>query len=124
VSEYFNLSKGGFMKGGFMKGGFMKGGFMKGGYMNGEMFPMKWVAPLLISLVIGICFSNPAAAGFYLREEARPMWVKADTDHDGFLSRDEVGIEDPGMLQGFDDADVNCDGRLNLGEFEILLISL
>ena len=80
--------------------------------------------PYLAVLAIGVVLSNPASAGFYLREEARPMWIKADTDRDGFLSRDEVRSEDPGMLRGFDDADVNRDGQLNLGEFEILLISL
>jgi hypothetical protein len=92
--------------------------------MNRAISPMKWVRPLLISLVIGLCVSKPASAGFYLIEEARPMWVKADANSDGFLSRDEVCVEDPAMLREFDNADVNHDGRLDLGEFEILLISL
>lgn len=52
------------------------------------------------------------------------MWVKADANSDGFLSRDEVCAEDPAMLREFDNADVNHDGRLGLGEFEILLVSL
>ena len=92
--------------------------------MNSEMFSVKWVVPLLIALTMVVGFPNPANAGFYLREEARPMWVKADSNHDGFLSRDEVCVEDPELLGGFDDADLDRDGRLNLGEFEILLISL
>ena len=92
--------------------------------MNRAMSSMKWVRPLLISLVIGLCGSKPASAGFYLLEEARPMWVQADTNSDGFLRRDAVCMEDPAMLREFDNADVNHDGRLDLGEFEILLISL
>lgn len=72
----------------------------------------------------GMWFSGTASAGFYMREEARPMWVKADTNCDGYLSRREVYAEDPQLLGGFDAADVNRDGKLDLGEFEILLISL
>jgi hypothetical protein len=52
------------------------------------------------------------------------MWAKVDINSDGYLSRDEICVEDPGMLREFDNADVNHDGRLDLGEFEILLISL
>ena len=75
-------------------------------------------------LVAGLWFSGIASAAFYMREEARPMWVKADTNRDGYLSRREVYAEDPQLLSGFDEADVNRDGKLDLGEFEILLISL
>lgn len=92
--------------------------------MNSAMFPMKWFAPMLVCLAIGFGLSNPASAGFYLREESRPMWAKVDTNSDGYLSRDEICVEDPAMLREFDNADVNHDGRLDLGEFEILLISL
>ncbi len=94
--------------------------------MNNTISPIRLMMPLLLvlSLVIGLCLAKPASAGFYLREEARPIWVKADTNQDGYLSRDEVCVEDPAMLSGFDSADVNHDGRLDLGEFEILLISL
>ena len=92
--------------------------------MNSAMSPVRWLTPLLISMAIGICFSKPADAGFYFREESRPMWAKVDTNSDGYLSRHEIYVEDPGLLIGFDNADVNHDGRLDLGEFEILLISL
>jgi hypothetical protein len=92
--------------------------------MKTVMVPMKWFVPMLICLAIGVGFSKPASAGFYLREELRPMWAKVDTNSDGYLSRDEICIEDPGMLREFDNADANHDGRLDLGEFEILLISL
>ncbi|MGD2139847.1 MAG: hypothetical protein PVH25_05595 [Burkholderiales bacterium] len=84
----------------------------------------RFLFPILVTLVAGLWFSANANAGFYMREEARPMWVKADTNRDGYLSRPEVYAEDPQLLDGFDDADINHDGKLDLGEFEILLISL
>jgi Ca2+-binding EF-hand superfamily protein len=78
----------------------------------------------LIAVVAGLAFTQPASAGFYVREEARPMLVKADANRDGYLSRLELRAEDPSMLRGFDRADVDHNGKLDLGEFEILLISL
>jgi hypothetical protein len=84
----------------------------------------RFFAPALVLLLAGVWFSGSANAGFYLPDEARPMWVKADTDHDGYVSRPEVYAEDPQLLKNFDEADVNRDGKLDLGEFEILLISL
>ena len=84
----------------------------------------RFFATAMALLVAGMWFSGSANAGFYLPEEARPMWVKADTNRDGYLSRPEVYAEDPQLLAGFDKADVNRDGKLDLGEFEILLISL
>ena len=92
--------------------------------MNYPMFSMKWFTPMLVCLAIGFAFSKPASAGFYLREESRPMWAKVDTNGDGYLSRHEICVEDPAMLREFDNADVDHDGRLDLGEFEILLIIL
>ena len=92
--------------------------------MNSALLPMRWFTPMLVCLAIGLSFSKPAAAGFYLREELRPMLAKVDTNSDGYLSRHEICVEDPEMLREFDNADVNHDGRLDLGEFEILLISL
>ena len=73
--------------------------------MKNTTSPAKWFMPMLACLAIGFGFANPASAGFYLR-------------------RQEICIEDPAMLREFDNADVNHDGRLDLGEFEILLISL
>jgi len=84
----------------------------------------RFLTPILIMLLSVLWFSGAAIAGFYMREEARPMWVKADTNRDGYLSRPELYAEDPQLLKGFDKADVNRDGKLDLGEFEILLISL
>ncbi len=78
----------------------------------------------LIAALAGLAMAQPASAGFYTREEVRPMLVKADANRDGYLSRPELRAEDPAMLRGFDRADVDRNGKLDLGEFEILLISL
>lgn len=78
----------------------------------------------LIAAVAGLAMSQPASAGFYTREEVRPLLVKADANRDGYLSRPELRAEDPSMLRGFDRADVDQNGKLDIGEFEILLISL
>ena len=91
--------------------------------MDNALSVKRFFLPLL-PLIALLGFAQPASAGFYLLEEARPMWVKADTNRDGYLSRPEVCAEDPVLLRGFDAADVNQDGQLDLGEFEILLISL
>ena len=91
----------------------------------GNMLSTKRILlPALLAITVGLGFAKPADAGFYMREEVRPMWIKADTNRDGYLSRPEVCDEDPQLLNGFDRADVDKDGKLNLGEFEILLISL
>jgi Ca2+-binding EF-hand superfamily protein len=82
------------------------------------------IKALLLALSLCAAWVPSANAGFYLREEARPLLVKADTNRDGYLSRTEICAEDPSLLTGFEQADVNDDGRLDLGEFEILLISL
>jgi hypothetical protein len=78
----------------------------------------------LLMMAVGIAFTSPADAGFYMREEVRPMWIKVDTNSDGYLSRPELCAEDPQLLHGFERADVDKDGKLDFGEFEILLISL
>jgi hypothetical protein len=66
----------------------------------------------------------PALAGFYGLEEVKPLWIKADLDGDGYVTEDELRVEDPGLTVGFCQADHNRDGKLDLREFEVLLISL
>ena len=78
----------------------------------------------MLLLVSTLAFAPPASAGFYMREEAQPLLTKADANQDGFLSRPELRAEDPALLCGFDRADVDRNGKLDLGEFELLLISL
>ena len=92
--------------------------------MGNMLSEKRFFLPALLAVTIGLGLVSPAGAAFYLREEVRPMWIKADTNRDGYLSRPEVCAEDPQLLDGFERADVDKDGRLDLGEFEILLISL
>lgn len=86
--------------------------------------PARWLVAMSLALVATLSQVNPASAGFYSVEEVHPIWVKVDINRDGYLSRLEVRAEDAELLRGFDEADIDCDGKLNLGEFELLLISL
>lgn len=43
-------------------------------------------------------------------------FIRADTNGDGFLSREEAATEFTGIARHFDDADLNHDGRLSLPE--------
>ncbi len=83
----------------------------------------KYTAAALLATSLG-AFSLPAFAGFYLLEEVKPMWVKLDLNGDGYVTKDELCAEDPRLASGFRKADHNRDGKLDLREFEVLLISL
>ena len=80
------------------------------------------LATILLAVWLGQ--SWPALAGFYFLDEVEPMWVKLDLNGDGYLTRDELCAEDPRLASGFRQADYNHDGKLDLREFEVLLISL
>lgn len=75
------------------------------------------------ALVLGAVAAN-ASAGFYSIEEVKPLWVKMDLNGDGFVSWEEVMAQEPRMIKRFYRADYNRDGKLDLREFEELLISL
>jgi len=92
--------------------------------MSNSLSAKRFFLAPLVAFVAALTFTQPASAGFYVREEVRPMLVKADANRDGFLSRPEIRAEDPSLLCGFERADVDRNGKLDLGEFEILLISL
>lgn len=65
-----------------------------------------------------------ASAGFYRFEEIKPMWVKMDLNGDGYIDCAELNAFDPGMIHRFRSADFDRNGKLDLREFEGLLISL
>ena len=79
---------------------------------------------VLLPAAVFAAFALPAHAGFYLQEEVKPMWFKVDLNGDGYVSLEELCAEDPALASGFGKADYNGDGRLEWGEFEVLLISL
>jgi Ca2+-binding EF-hand superfamily protein len=83
--------------------------------------------PALVAAIaaVSLCtVAGPASAGFYRSEEIRPLWTKMDLDRDGYISAEELRVAEPGLLRAFRKADHDRDGRLDLREFEVLLISL
>lgn len=54
--------------------------------------------------------------------EAGPLtqFWHADKDRDGFLSYRELQAFDPALSNGFEVADLNSDGRLDIIEFKLL----
>jgi hypothetical protein len=80
---------------------------------------------LLLSLgsaALPIPWAN-ARTGAYSLDEIDWIRMKADLNGDGVLSREEIWEEDPSLLAKFDDADLDHDGTLSPGEFELLLIT-
>lgn len=83
----------------------------------------RLLAGLVACALTAAASAMPAAAG-YLMHEIKPMWTKLDLNADGFISKAELRAEDPRLVGGFYRADLNGDGRLDLREFELLLISI
>lgn len=85
------------------------------------------LAPVLGAVLLAIGFSVTAtpyvAYNSYLLEEVQWVWLKADLNADGMLTRDEVWEENAALVAKFDDADRDGNGTLNAGEFEILLMT-
>jgi Ca2+-binding EF-hand superfamily protein len=81
---------------------------------------------LLAAVTAALLFAatGTANARFYRSEEIRPLWIKMDLDGDGYVSAVEVRAQEPRLLRAFRKADHDRDGRLDLREFEVLLISL
>jgi hypothetical protein len=80
---------------------------------------------LLLSLgsaALPIPWAN-ARTGAYSLDEIDWIRMKADLNGDGVLSREEIWEEDASLLAKFDDADLDHDGTLSPGEFELLLIT-
>ncbi|HYJ19501.1 MAG TPA: hypothetical protein VEW72_10045 [Burkholderiales bacterium] len=85
------------------------------------------LAPVVGALLLSIGFSVTAtpneAANSYGLEEVQWVWLKADLNADGMLTREEVWEENAALVAKFDDADHDGNGTLNAGEFEILLMT-
>lgn len=78
---------------------------------------------LLLSIGSSVTATPSATSGTYRIEEVPWIWLKADLNADGMLTRDEVWEEDAMLAAKFDDADFDGNGTLNAGEFEILLMT-
>ena len=78
---------------------------------------------LLLSIGSSVTATPSAASGTYRFEEVQWVWLKADLNADGMLTRDEVWEEDATLAAKFDDADVDGNGSLSAVEFEILLMT-
>ena len=86
------------------------------------------LAPVLGALFLSLGSSATAnhyiaSSAAYRLDEVQWVWLKADLDADGRLTREEVWEEDAALAARFDDADLDGDGTLSAGEFEVLLMS-
>jgi len=92
---------------------------------NTLLYSGATLALLLLSLgsaALPTSWVSPRAAAYSL-DEIDWIRMKADLNGDGVLSREEIWEEDPSLLAKFDDADLDHDGTLSPGEFELLLIT-
>jgi hypothetical protein len=85
---------------------------------------MLAVLPLLVSAGLLANMAPLTAAQHYQPAEVQPIWMKIDLNGDGKISREELREEDPRLLSGFERADLDHDGKLSLGELELLLLSV
>lgn len=84
------------------------------------------LAPFLGAVLLSIGSSvsaTPAPGSNYLLEEVQWVWLKADLNADGVLSREEVWEEDAALAAKFDEADRDGNGTLSAREFEVLLMT-
>jgi hypothetical protein len=84
------------------------------------------LAPVVGALSLGIgsvvtAMPSPPDNAYRL-EEVQWVWLKSDLDADGRLTRDEVREEDVALVARFDQADLDGNGTLDAGEFELLLV--
>lgn len=84
------------------------------------------LAPVLAAALLSAGSSvtaTPSTSNSYLLEEVQWVWLKADLNADGVLSREEVWEEDAALAAKFDEADRDGNGTLSAREFEVLLMT-
>lgn len=74
------------------------------------------------TLSLTACAAAAARAG--RAEQMKDRFAAADSDHDGYISRDEAEKGLPRIAPHFDDADTNHDGKLSQDEITTYLRSL
>ena len=78
---------------------------------------------ILLSLGASAIATPTPPSASYRFDEVQWIWLKADLNADGRLSREEVWEEDATLAAKFDDADLDGDSSLNAREFELLLMT-
>ena len=71
---------------------------------------------ILLALLIALSISSYVLAGEAKMGSDEDTFSSLDTDHDGFLTMEEVTTL-KGLPEKFDEADSNQDGKLALEEF-------
>ena len=85
------------------------------------LVPVFGAALLSLGTVVTATPSQSTSA--YRFEEVQWIWLKADLDADGRLTREEVWEEDAMLAAKFDDADLDGNNALSAAEFELLLMT-
>ena len=89
----------------------------------------NWLLAALISIALALgaaAADKPVGTtvlrpSFSLDSRAMNAMLRADTDKDGYLSREELEHYDLALARRFKEADTDGDGRLTFYEFEKLL---
>lgn len=81
------------------------------------------VGAILLSLGASVTATPNAPSSTYRFDEVQWIWLKADFNADGRLSREEVWEEDAALAAKFDDSDLDGNGTLSAREFELLLMT-
>jgi Ca2+-binding EF-hand superfamily protein len=71
---------------------------------------------VLAGATLSLTACAAAAARIDRADQMKERFDAADTDHDGYISRDEAGKGLPRIAAHFDDADANRDGKLSKDE--------
>lgn len=80
------------------------------------------VGALLLDIGSAVVAMPSPSDNAYRLEEVQWVWLKTDLNADGKLTRDEVEEEDAALAARFDEADLDGNGTLDAGEFELLLV--
>jgi hypothetical protein len=92
--------------------------------MRKKMFAIVPVVGAMLLSIGSVVTATPnQSSSAYRFEEVQWIWLKADLDADGRLTREEVWEEDATLAAKFDGADLDGDNSLSAAEFEFLLMT-
>lgn len=78
-------------------------------YNAGKVFVLAMLAVLSLSA----CAATGGSRSQKIADKAQERFSAADTNHDGYLSRDEASQGTPRLSAHFDEIDSDHDGRLS-----------